>query len=520
MSSPAANDGPSPLGQAWLRQTLGLSVPAPAVESYLIAGARRTERQGRRTLEFYPRTYAAGTAVTAHLRFAFRHEPIDLGVLVAALKAIDPAEIESWVRAEPTGVFSRKAWFFYETFTGRTLDLADTRAGNYVEALDPARHIVGERRNSPRHRVIDNLLGGIGLCPTVRKTPRLLEQIGLHIDDEARVLIGSYDQAILARAVNYLYTKETRSSFAIEGETPSANRTERFVAALKAAPGFHPDKPSLIQLQGDIVDPRYAAKDWRNLQNFVGATIGDYREEVHFICPKPRDVASLMDGWMALTARAMSDAVDPVAAAAIVAFALVFIHPFEDGNGRIHRLMMHHILAKRGFSPTGIIFPVSAAILRERRSYDDVLETFSKPLAEFIDWCWTEDQQIAVANDTADLYRYFDGTAFVEYLYDRVADTVRYDLREELGFVAVFDNAMLGVREIVDMPDRRASLFVRLCMQNDGRLAGAKRSHFAELTDAEVTRLEAAVRKAIEAEAGAGSSHPTTRSGTSKNGQT
>jgi hypothetical protein len=40
----------------------------------------------------------------------------------------------------------------------------------------------------------------------------------LHVDQEARALIKSYDRLTLTRAVNYLYTKETRSSFAIEGE--------------------------------------------------------------------------------------------------------------------------------------------------------------------------------------------------------------------------------------------------------------------------------------------------------------
>jgi hypothetical protein len=49
------------------------------------------------------------------------------------------------------------------------------------------------------------------------------------------------------------------------------------------------------------------------------------------------------------------------------------------------------------------------------------------------------------------------------------------------------------VREIVDMPDRRAALFVRLCMQNSGLLAAAKRLHFAEPTDAEVARMESEV---------------------------
>ena len=160
-----------------------------------------------------------------------RHEPTDLGVLIAALKVLDPRELEAWVRAEPTGAFSRRAWFIYETFVGRTLDVENAKTGNYVEALDPLRHIVGDRRNSVRHRVIDNLLGGPGLRPTIRRTAKLEQQIGLHIDKEAKALIASYDPVVLARAVNCLYTKETRSSFAIEGETPSASRTERFVAA-------------------------------------------------------------------------------------------------------------------------------------------------------------------------------------------------------------------------------------------------------------------------------------------------
>ena len=52
------------------------------------------------------------------------------------------------------------------------------------------------------------------------------------------------------------------------------------------------------------------------------------------------------------------------------------------------------------------------------------------------------------------------------------------------------------MREIVDMPNKKLSLFVRLCMQNNGRLAKNRRTAFAELTDAEVEAMEAAVRAA------------------------
>ena len=499
----------SPVGQAWLFRNLGLPVPRPAVESYVVAGARRTEPDGSRTVELYPMRYAPNDSVIAHLRFALRHEAFDLGVLVAALREIEPSVIEDWVRTQPTGAFSRRTWFLYEIFTGRTLDLEDARAGNYVGVLDPERHVVTERRNSRRHRVADNLLGGPELCPTVRLTAKLRTAMDSGLDREARRLTEACSASVLARAVNYLYTKETRSSFALEGETPDTRRAQQFIAALTDAPAFDPaNKSALIRLHSAIVEPRYVEPrytedDWRNIQNFVGETIGGYRERVHFICPRPADVPGLMRGWMGLTHRVIEGGLDPVVAAAVSSFAFVFIHPFEDGNGRIHRFLIHHVLEKRSYGPPRMVLPVSAAILRDRRGYDAVLAGFSEPLLDLIQWRWaggTADspgREMVVKNETVDLYRYFDATAFAEYLFDRLAASIRRDLKEELDFVTVFDRAFDAVREIVNMPDRRASLLVRLCMQNGGRLAAAKRARFAELSDEEVGAMEAAVQEAM-----------------------
>ena len=500
MSNPAR----SPVGQAWLLRNLGLAVPHPSIESYIVAGARRTESRGGRTIELYPKRYAPRDSVVAHLRFALRHEAFDLGVLVAALREIEPAELEAWVRAQPTGAFSRRIWFLYETFTGRTLDLEDARAGNYVAALDPRRHVAARRRNSRRHRVADNLLGGPGLCPTVRLTPELQGAMNSGLDEEARSLTASVSPSVLSRAVNYLYTKETRSSFALEGETPDTRRARRFVAALRGAPGFDPaDKRALIRLHGAIVEPRYAEDDWRQIQNFVGETIGGYRELVHFVCPRPTDVPDLMRAWADLTRRVVEGGVDPVVAAAVSSFAFVFIHPFEDGNGRIHRFLIHHVLAKLDYGPPGTILPVSAAILRDRPGYDQALASVSEPLLDLTRWRWSTtradspDREMIVTNETAHLYRYFDATALAEYLYDRLAAAVRRDLKEELEFVAVFDRAFDAVRAIVNMPDRRTSLLVRLCLQNDGRLAARKRRLLTELSDEEVSAMEAAVRESM-----------------------
>ncbi len=52
--------------------------------------------------------------------------------------------------------------------------------------------------------------------------------------------------------------------------------------------------------------------------------------------------------------RAARDGNDPVAAATAIAFGFVYIHPFEDGNGRLHRWLIHHVLATAGYNPPGV----------------------------------------------------------------------------------------------------------------------------------------------------------------------
>ena len=77
---------------------------------------------------------------------------------------------------------------------------------------------------------------------------------------------------------------------------------------------------------------------------------------------------------------------------------------------------------------------------------------------------------------------------------------MRTDLREELGFLALFDRAFEAVRAVVDMPDRRAGLLIRLMLQNGGRLSRAKRPQFAELSDQEIEAMEDMVQAAIASE--------------------
>ena len=471
-----------------------LPVTPPAVRSEVVRGARKTRISDGAVLEQYPPTYAP-TDVYGHLRFAMRYEPIDLNVLDALFKAVDPATFEAWIKTEPIGKYARRAWYLYELLTSKELAIPDVPPTANVLLLNPALHITTSGRRVRRQRIVDNLLGNKAYCPMIRRSDKLIAALQQQLGQEAQKIIEGADPSLLARAVHYLFTKETKSSFAIEGEVPSPDRTSRFVAALGRADDFNTsDKNAFVALQNSIVDPRYAQQDWRTTQNYVGQTASDFSAIVHFICPKPEDLNDLMNGWMEMVRQVESGGVDAICAAAITGFGFVFIHPFEDGNGRIHRFLIHRSLAKLNFAPPGMLFPVSAAMLRTPKAYDAALNAFSNSIRSRIRYRMDDQQSLTVLNKTDHLYRYYDATPQAEYLYEAVAETIRKDLREEIEFLEVFDKSMGAVKDIVDMPNARASSLVRFVLQNHGTLSKNKRRQFPELEDDELARIEETIR--------------------------
>jgi hypothetical protein len=332
----------------------------------------------------------------------------------------------------------------------------------------------------------------------VRRTDRLKAFEQAKLDEQCRRVMAHYPEDLLKRALQYLYTKETKSSFEIERLTPNATRTERFVALLQTAENedfVH--KEALIGVQNRIVDERFRDSDYRRTENYVGETVALHQERVHCVFPKPEDLPAMMEGLIAAHQRMGDSGVHPVIHAAAVAFGFVFLHPFEDGNGRIHRFLIHNILARRDFTPKGIMFPVSAAMLKNPAAYDAALEEFSKPRMVLVDYSLDEKGRLIVHNDTALLYRYIDMTAQAEALFQFIQDTIDKDLVEELDFLRNYDEAKRAMQEIADLPDRLIDLFIRCCLQNKGRLSGRKRtSEFPQITDSEVERMEAVVRGA------------------------
>ena len=184
---------------------------------------------------------------------------------------------------------------------------------------------------------------------------------------------------------------------------------------------------------------------------------------------------------------------DPVVAAAILAFGFVYIHPFEDGNGRLHRYLIHHVLADRGFNPPSVVFPVSAAILERIDEYRTVLESYAARLIPLIKWEPTERFNVRVLNDTGDFYRFFDATPHAEFLYSCVRKTIEEDLPSETAFLRNYDAFRGKIESIVEMPERTIDLLFRFLHQNGGTLTRrARANEFRALTEDETARIERA----------------------------
>lgn len=479
-----------PVGYAALIDAYELAAPMPITLSAI--GARHKVYRADDWQIYTPR-HQPDADLTGHLTFALRYEGLDLAVLEMLFRATGPQPIADIVRAAPTGAYARRLWFLYEWLLDVRLDLPDANQGSYALVVDPERQWAIDGKTSTRHRLKNNLPGTPAFCPLIFRTPMLEAQVARNLGAEARRLIAEVPADLLARTAAFLLLKDSRSSFQIEGEDPPQDRIQRWGRAIGEAGRRAIDRAELERLQRIVIgDARFVHLGLRDEGGFIGehdrltgTPIPDHVSARH------QDLPSLVEGLTAFD-REAAHALDPVLAAAVLAFGFVYIHPFEDGNGRLHRYLIHHVLAERGFNPPGLVFPVSAVIHDQIGAYRAVLESYSRRLLPHVHWRPTKRGNVEVLNDTAAFYRYFDATPHAEFLFECVARTIDVDLPAETAFLRAYDGFKTHVLGIVDMPERLLDLLFRFLHQNDGRLSKrARENEFAALTDEEAIRIEA-----------------------------
>jgi len=306
---------------------------------------------------------------------------------------------------------------------------------------------------------------------------------------------------ILQRASAFLLLKDSKASFNIEGESPKSKRAARWGQAIGQAGANDLSKEELIRLQQIVIEnSRFINMGFRKTEGFVGEHDRLTGEPIpEHIAAKWQDIEQLTDGWIKTNELLLKSSIDAVLAATVIAFGFVFIHPFQDGNGRIHRYLIHHLLAKKQFAQQGIIFPVSSSILDHINDYRRVLESYSHPLLEFIEWKETKDHNVEIINDTLIYYRFFDATEQAEFLYDCVNDTIKNIIPNEVSYLTKYDAFKRFLDDDFEMPDKMIALLVQFLEQNNGHLSKrARENEFISLTDEESEIIEREYRKIFE----------------------
>jgi hypothetical protein len=494
-----------PAGSQWLKEKYNISGYILTHCSF-IGSHNSIEITNKGNIEqVYGRKYATvKDTPLMHLEFALKYDDLNLAFLKLVFEKLPKEDIERFIEESPSGKYARRIGFWFEFLMGKQLTINKSISGNYIDLLEDEKYITGNIIKNTRWRINDNLLGIPSFCPIVRKTNKLKELLKEDIKKKIDQLKIDFSPAVFNRAINYLYNKETRSSYEIEKEKPSPDRMEKFVALLVQAGTEETskllDEQRLTQLQNAIVDSRFAATGFRDFQNYIGQSLPGHMNMVHYICPPPSFIPSLMNGLKDAANKTIG--IPPEIRAAILSFGFVFIHPFGDGNGRLHRFLIHDILVHDGIVPQGLIIPVSAHLLNNIRDYDATLERYSKPLMQLIKYDKNNDGGIEVTNpeEVEAYFRFPDLTEHSIYLSQTIHATLQEDMPEELLFIQRYDEVKHALQNIVDMPDRDINLMIMFLHQNKGIFPKRRREQFSKLTDQEIDSMQTAYRKIFELE--------------------
>lgn len=471
-------------------------------KSFIEGSEKKSFIEKDRLIQIFPKNYALKNPndILSNLEFALKYESLNLDIVRVALQHIDKNVIEQAIKSKPLGKFERKIWFLYEfLFDTQLTNIEDLKTGNYFDILDKKEYFVVDGKKSKRHRINNNLLGNKYFCPVVRRTEFLKKYLNKKLNQKAEKLFKKYDSSDLKRAIRYLYLEETISTWQIEKEIPSKKKESRFILALERAASIKKiDKQELIKLQNIIVDKNVAADDYRNSQIFVGSFNRSFRPVVHYIPPKPEDLKNLMDGLLECFDEMLKSDLDPVIISGIISFGFVFLHPFEDGNGRIHRFLIHYILSKKNFCPNNLIFPISAIMLNNISRYKNILEYFSNFIMSKVDYDIV-DKKLIVNDNFAHYYSYFDYTSYCEYIYESIESALDNDIKDELDFLTRFDKAKKEINKFIDLPDNEINLIIKFIIENKGKLSKQKNSKFFKhLDEGMILKIEKAVIKNLK----------------------
>lgn len=175
----------------------------------------------------------------------------------------------------------------------------------------------------------------------------------------------------LARAEARMKTGGRRSQTAAE---VLANMAAMETAITEAAMAPQFGTGELLQIHRRLMEHDTnlrSAGQLRTTQNWIGGN--DYNPcGADFVPPPVEELPRLLDDlWRAVN----DELLPPVVQAALVHAQFETIHPFDDGNGRTGRALIHVVLRRRGVAPS-YVPPISVVLAAARDRYIAGLTAF------------------------------------------------------------------------------------------------------------------------------------------------
>ncbi|MFC7667675.1 Fic family protein [Hymenobacter humi] len=343
------------VGYGALIEALQLAVPLPRDVALISTKRRQYHVTGWRV--FTPRHQPADT-LWAHLVFALKYEGLDLLFFKKLFVQLPAATLEEWVRHAPQSRYARTVWFLYEWLLAQRLDLPDLTQGNYVPVVnEQLQYAAATGVPISRQRLRNNLPGVAGFCPLVHKTATLEQYLARDLGGRAQHVLRGLHADVLVRTSAFLLLKDSKASFTIEGEQPPPTRALRWGRAIGQAGQQPLSREELLRLQQLVIEnSRFVRLGYRTEGGFVGEH--DRQTGTRFRTTSPPAGRTWRASWARCSTPrpTWKPRASPVLSAAAIAFGFVFIHPFVDGNGRVHRYLIHHLLARLGFTPPASSF--------------------------------------------------------------------------------------------------------------------------------------------------------------------
>lgn len=200
---------------------------------------------------------------------------------------------------------------------------------------------------------------------------------------EKLVEIAKIQSTEASNAIEGIVTTNTRIRQLMEEKTTPRNRDEKEIAGYRDVLGIIHESFDAIPITQNYILQLHkilfshlgnpAAGKTKTVQNYISATFPDGHTETLFIPLAPYETPEALDRICEEYNRVIGNAeLEPLIAIPVFIHDFLCIHPFNDGNGRMSRLLTTLLLYRSGFY-VGKYISLEAKIAKHKDLYYDAL---------------------------------------------------------------------------------------------------------------------------------------------------